>query len=260
MSRLAVRCGILFVLLLFVVPTSDMVPFAPPYESVNASVSALLEPLQEAGEKERLAAGRGSDSAWVKSGNPESLPLLIRYLGGSDEIVQLASLAECAGMGAKAKSAVPAILAILNNSKSSIRVDAAATLIHMNVQSQDAIRTLQKELKSEDAMTRAHVARTIGELVQPSEILGTSCWGPDPPPRVARPWVGKRTLPALVEALRDQTPRVRMMAAHTLGLLGPDARSAIPVLTKALTDEDKAVRDSAEEAIQRINRLPSSTR
>jgi hypothetical protein len=132
------------------------------------------------------------ESGWVESGNPDSIPQLIRYLKSQNEVVQRAALAEFAGMGAKAKKAVPAVVDALQDPRSSIRVKAAVTLIHMDVQAKVAVRALAKELRSEDAEARALAASEIDELVNPPpEILGTHCWGPEPPPRIARPWVKK---------------------------------------------------------------------
>ena len=106
--------------------------------------------------------------------------------------MQLAALAEFAGMGAKAKKAVPVVVESLQDTKSSIRVKAAVTLIHLNVQAKAAVSALARELRSEDPESRAHAAGAIDQLVNPPpEFLGSSCWGPDPPPRVARPWLRK---------------------------------------------------------------------
>jgi len=137
-------------------------------------------------------AEEGDESGWVDSGDPASIPLLIRYLKSQDELVQLAALDEFAGMGAKAKKAAAAVVQALQDPKSSIRVEAAVTLIHMNVQAKAAVKALVKELRSEDAESRAGAASAIDKLVNPPpENLGTNCWGPDPPPRIARPWVRK---------------------------------------------------------------------
>ncbi len=259
MSRLAILYSFLFALLLLLPATSDTARFADPEDPSDGRwVLVQLEEPREIVHEEKIPDWQGDESEWVESGNPGSIPLLIRYLRSSDESVQRAALAEFAGMGSKAKPAAPAVLAALNDPESSIRVEAAATLVHMNVHSQAALRALRKELKAEDATAREQAARTIGELVKPPVFLGSCCWGPDPPP-VARPWVGKQTLPAQVEALRDQAPSVRTQVAHTLGLLGPDAKPAVAALAKkALRDKEKAVREAAEQALQRINRKPAA--
>jgi HEAT repeat protein len=56
-------------------------------------------------------------------------------------------------------------------------------------------------------------------------------------------------LPALVRALRSQSPFDRARAAKDLGRLGWLAREALPALGTALHDEDAKVRESAAHAI-----------
>ena len=191
----------------------------------------------------------GVEGQWIESGNPENIPLLIHYLRGQEEVAQSMALVEFAGMSAKARPAAHAVLDALHDSKGSIRVEAATTLIHLHCGTDAAVRELTEELEAEDATDRVRAAEAIGQLVAPPLDYGASDWGPDPPPRIARPWVGKRTLPALVEALGDREPRVRIQAAQTLGLIGRGGKPAVPALTKALHDNDAAVRASASQAL-----------
>jgi HEAT repeat protein len=172
-------------------------------------------------DENEIQADEPDESGWVESGNPASIPLLIRYLRFSElEPTKRMALAEFAGMGVKAKSAVPAIVEALSDPKSSIRIKAATTLIQMNVQSKAAVGALMTEMKAADATSRALAAKAIGDLLDPPvENLGTNCWGPDPPPPIARPWVGKLTFSALVAARNDPDRRVRASAARALSKL-----------------------------------------
>jgi HEAT repeat protein len=56
-------------------------------------------------------------------------------------------------------------------------------------------------------------------------------------------------LPALVEALVDESPEVRTTAAIALRRFGPDAASAVPALTRALKDRESVVRLEAARAL-----------
>lgn len=203
LSHRRVLLGIVFVTSLFGVlialsgqsreaSTTPPVDPSPPQPEDTSIVVQLELPSEEVPlDGEGIIDEEIDESAWVHSGNPDRIPLLVRYLKSDEEIGQLAALAEFAGMGAKAKKAVPAIVEALQDPKSSIRLQAAVTLIHMNVQAKAAIRTLAAELRSEEEAARKAAAHAIDMLVNSPEIFGTSCWGPDPPPRIARPWVRK---------------------------------------------------------------------
>jgi HEAT repeat protein len=158
----------------------------------------LEAPLDEVDLESAPALAEEKDgSGWIDSGDPASIPLLIRYLRTHDELAQLGALAEFAGMGAKAKKAVPAIVLALQDPKSTIRVAAAVTLIQMNIQTKTAIKALAKELRSADAKLREPAAGAVDQLVNPPPEMNFSCWGPDPPPLIARPWVRKAIQQAL---------------------------------------------------------------
>lgn len=64
----------------------------------------------------------------------------------------------------------------------------------------------------------------------------------------------KDAIPALIEALSDQSGDVRYVSAQTLGLMGPEAESAVPALIPLLNDSHfgPTVRASAFEALGMI--------
>lgn len=60
-------------------------------------------------------------------------------------------------------------------------------------------------------------------------------------------------VPALIEALKDKQPDIRLSAAIKLGSFGDRAKEAIPALQAALQDRDARVREAAGIAISRID-------
>ncbi len=62
--------------------------------------------------------------------------------------------------------------------------------------------------------------------------------------------MAKDAVPVLIEALKDENLFVRNRAASALGKIGAAAKSAVPALKNAL--DDPAVRSRAEEALERI--------
>ena len=59
----------------------------------------------------------------------------------------------------------------------------------------------------------------------------------------------------MIELLKDKDESVRWTAASALGNIGPDAKTAIPLLTELLKAEDEGVRKTAAEALDKINRI-----
>jgi hypothetical protein len=224
----------------------------PPPEALPAIVQweEPIDMLQF--DKVKMPQEDGPPGGWIDRHNPGSVPRLVRYLRSGEQVVQEAALLELAGMGRTAWAAVPAILDTLHDPNSEVRLMAAATLIEMSVRTRTAVGFLMEELRAREAARREMACRQIGALIETPELLGASCWGPDPPPPVARPWLGKWTLAALVVGLRDQHPRVRQEAAWALGQIGRRGKAAVPALTAALRDEDAKVRETAAKSLERI--------
>jgi hypothetical protein len=62
-----------------------------------------------------------------------------------------------------------------------------------------------------------------------------------------------KTVPALIEALKDRGNDIRLSAAIGLGYFGNQARDAIPALQTAQHDRDARVREAAGKALSRID-------
>lgn len=65
-------------------------------------------------------------------------------------------------------------------------------------------------------------------------------------------------IPALTARLKDPVPLLRHLAAVELGRFGPQAKSAVPVLTELLHDEERSCREAAAEALAKID--PATTK
>src|SRR5262249_38523038 len=64
--------------------------------------------------------------------------------------------------------------------------------------------------------------------------------------------VNEVTVATLTDLLKEADPKVRGWAAHTLGLIGPQAGAAAPALVARLKDEDREVRRAAARALGQI--------
>ncbi len=64
--------------------------------------------------------------------------------------------------------------------------------------------------------------------------------------------MGKELVPHMISLLKDDDWEMRRGAAWTLGMLGPDAKDAIPALTKALNESNPNVQAMAAESLKKI--------
>jgi HEAT repeat protein len=62
-----------------------------------------------------------------------------------------------------------------------------------------------------------------------------------------------KIVPALSQALRDESGYVRHDAAVSLGKFGAEAREAVPALVSALKDKEQNVRKAAGAALRKID-------
>ena len=67
---------------------------------------------------------------------------------------------------------------------------------------------------------------------------------------------GRHAVGVLTEALKHQSPDVRIEAATALGIIGKDANSAISVLNRLAKDKDQRVTAAAEQAVAQIEGNP----
>jgi HEAT repeat protein len=137
-------------------------------------------------------------------------------------------------------------------------------------QKQDDVKSLIKDLKSNNPKTRASAAEDLGHrgAVRAAEVkeaipsivevlkkdrdanvrkaAATALGQVDPDPSTA--------VPALTAALRDKAPSVRIAAAGSLGMLGGEAKDAVPALQEAQKDKDRAVSRAASMALRTIRK------
>lgn len=64
--------------------------------------------------------------------------------------------------------------------------------------------------------------------------------------------MGREIVPSMIFLLKDDEWEMRRGAAWILGKVGPDAKDAIPALTRALKDTNAAVRNKAAESLKKI--------
>jgi len=121
-----------------------------------------------------------------------------------------------------AKEVQPALIAAMVDPYPEVRAGAANGLRILGNQqplSKEAVQQLIKALKDPNPMVSEYAAKAFEQ------------GNPQRHPHL------KIAVPALGEALQDSRMKVRVAAAESIRMLGPDARKTIPILIKILNEE-----------------------
>jgi HEAT repeat protein len=155
------------------------------------------------------------------------VPVLTKLLEDPARTVREMALGVLGGMGAEAKAAVPAMVALL--ARDSAREAAAIGLGEIGPAARDAIPALIEVLENQqerDVSYRKWVVRALG--------------------RVSRG--DQRVVPLLFKSLEAESGEA-YQAAFELNELGQEARAAVPALIRTLKHNDLTVRIIAAEAV-----------
>jgi HEAT repeat protein len=192
----------------------------------------------------------GQDNPWVMN-DEKSVRILIEYLE-KDPATAPAALHHLATLGKRAAPAIPAIKKVLQHDDGHLRIEAARTLLDLEVDTELAIAAIRQATKAKDAEVRAHAVRVIGNIANPPIVFVISCWGPGPRPDRAYPAIGKPAIPELCDALNDPVWKVRAGAAYSLGRIGNQAAPVVPGLVLALKDKESPVAQTAAKALKEL--------
>ena len=135
------------------------------------------------------------------------------------------------GLAATGASAVPALIAALEDERENVRASAAYALGEMGPVAAEAVDGLVALLTDESEEVRRHATSALGMIKVPVS----------------------KTVPALVKVLEDREDTdLAFFAAQALTRIGPDATEAVPALREALLSESAYVRGFSSEALSRI--------
>jgi HEAT repeat protein len=135
-------------------------------------------------------------------------------------------------LGTIGQPALPALIELLKDPDSDIRVAAADALARSGSDARSARSALDKAMKDTEPLVREHAASALAAVVDRDD---------------------QSLLPTLINGLQDQNAEVRRQVAVALGRFGPAGKSALPALNAAfLKEEDGQARRNMKEAIDRI--------
>jgi hypothetical protein len=199
-----------------------------------------------------------------------AVPDLIRALGDGDKRVRVRAVAALGGLGPGAKTAAPALVGCLTDEDPAVRREAIGALL---------------ALKAVDDRTLSHLARIRGkgnsnyDINRARRALKFLNLSNGLPPGLGRQVAAlgsidrqqritaarsigrsREALPALIEALRDPEPEVRLAVVAKLEAVAacdhPPANAALRRASK--NDRDKRVRQAAKETLRRLELLAIS--
>jgi HEAT repeat protein len=186
----------------------------------------------------RVRRGAVNFFEFFPEARPSVVPELGRALCDPDRFVRWGA---ARGLGNFSKNygprqavgVVPSLGKVLFDADFAVRIAAAATLEALGEFAEGAVPELGRAIHFGDVDNRIaclYVVQSIG------------------PERT------RSLVPSVTEALAYQDPRVRRVAAETLGKFGPLARNpgTVAALRRALGDDDQEVRINASEAILQI--------
>lgn len=237
----------------------DLADLLARFEGQGKTVLPILrEKLASPEPTAKYAAAR---SLWLLGPDAaEAMPELLRMLSAPDPGMRAVAAYSLGSIGAAARPAVPGLNALLKSDKLGLRLLAALALSRIDPSVSEALKVLrQAYLSPQDPASQRQTRNEV------DAGLSDEQWGHEfLEEGLAR--FGERGVEVFAEALDKvdldewsathnsaQCGAVaRIQAALWLAQVGPEARSAVPALRRALKDRDPFLRDAAAAALGRI--------
>ncbi|MEO1399912.1 MAG: HEAT repeat domain-containing protein [Cyanobacteria bacterium J06635_1] len=186
-------------------------------------------------------------------GGADVLSILLGTLRHRDPAVQLAAVIALGSLKAEASPAVPALRSVLRNPQ--LSSEAAQAIGQIGPRAQTAVPDLIDRL-SGDANSRASAAEALGSIGPAAraaipalvELLGERT------AVRALAGIGAASVPELIEAAKSPDATVQRNAVEALGLIGPEAAAAVPLLGRLMSSSDLSLRAQVFRALTNIGR------
>ncbi|MGH9938781.1 MAG: HEAT repeat domain-containing protein [Blastocatellia bacterium] len=201
----------------------------------EASIAPLIGALQDADESARrhavLAIGRILEFRHIE--NRPAINALTAALGHESEQMRREAARALAHAGRPARTAVPALIELFKTDPSEyVRQQAVHGLGHLGENSPVAAETLLTALGDSSGHVRSSAAHSLSDIEK----------------RLAL-----RAIPTLIGLLKhDRLEEVRREAAHALGHIEAAGKETTPALIEALRDQSARVRGEAAFALSNI--------
>jgi len=230
----------------------------------KAALPALLTAL----EKDTEADVRSviAQNLWYIGTEEEIVPGLTRALADKANNVKIAAAQVLEGCGPKAKEAAPALLAMLKDPDADVREVTVRALGRIGPEKGVVDGLRDSLLKDTEPFVRGMAAQGLAQFgPKAREAVHDleTAYKNDPHAAVKRLALTavikiepEAAIPRLVVALADKDGWVKIIAAHSLGNIGPKAKEAVPALEKMYKDDDQNIRGAALFSLAKIEPEP----
>lgn len=178
--------------------------------------------------------------------NKEEIPTLVKQLKDKDETVRLKAAKTLGKLGVAAKESLPALTDALKDKDEDVRSVAKKSIASIKAaiagskqrEIEEALQPFLKDLKSKAPAVRIKALESIGELGTDAKIAGQdvtmALFDKVPEVRKAGTDALEKIDPAvqkhIVTLMVEQEVSVRIDAVESIGKLGSDGKTALPVL------------------------------
>jgi beta-lactamase regulating signal transducer with metallopeptidase domain/HEAT repeat protein len=233
----------------------------------QAKLAAQLHALEDKAKIEGLKQPRLSPQALQTAS-----AALRKALGSSDANVRAEAAEALGSLGSPEQANLEALGKALSDSEPRVQrnaVESLGRLLRLNKEMppDDAVRWLTPALNAPDASVRREAAGALGRLRGTAAINAATKLVGDADPHVQREAIealgrllrssdaqaARSALPVLQKALQHDNPDVRRQLVETLGSLHSIADEVVPLLAQAAEDPDPNVQREAVEALGRIS-------
>lgn len=161
-----------------------------------------------------------------------ALTALTNAVADHDTEVRWLAVDALGKIGPTAAPSVPALVKALDDSDSTVRLKAALAIQRIDPKNLSSVPILTKEMRAGNGRVLLEVGRRGS----------SAAWA----------------VPTLIELLSHESPKVRALAAQTLGDIGPAAASAKSALQRATGDPSAAVQSAARDSLNRADTVRHS--
>lgn len=178
----------------------------------------------------RVMAASANPAYFIGDGQVDQrdIPTLMERLKNPDQVVRAEAADDLRSLGHKARSAAPALAALLTDPGPRARFAAAAALLCVTPKDPRGVPVIAAGLDSADMVVRRAAVAAAGFAGSQGAALS------DP----------------LARLLKDPDESVRIGALQAISMLGPSAASSVPAVIPLLDDPEMAV--DAADALGRI--------